>query len=102
MDERVGWLPVPSCTGIYQLIWVQRDWREGRKREMKKGCEAWPASSDRAPREVTHCFGETSGQHIHKAGRKKKKTTVMMAVVLGDAEMPIRSNSETSMYDFSG
>lgn len=70
MDERVGWLPVPSCTGIYQLIWVQRDWREGRKREMKKGCEAWPASSDKGPREVTYCFGETSGQHINKAGRK--------------------------------
>lgn len=38
----------------------------GRKQEMKKGSEAWPASSDRGQREVTHFFTETSGQHTHK------------------------------------
>lgn len=48
---------------------------------MKKGSEAWPASSDRDLTEVTHCFTETSGQqHTHT----QHEDTVMVVVVSDD------------------
>lgn len=46
---------------------------------MKKSSEAWPASSDRDLRGVTHCF--TKIRSAHTQPRKKTETSVMSVVV---------------------
>lgn len=73
MDERVGWLSVPSCTGIYQLIWVVGDWKGAGSRRWKK--RLWSMASFLWQRpEVTHCFTKTFAQHANI--QPNKKTTI--------------------------